>query len=70
MSGPDVMAVIDHDGDRWSVLSKGSAREDGFVYCHLASNTRAVRQRNGSRPVQIADWIDPRKLARFRGGAE
>ena len=70
MSGPDVMAVIDHDGDRWSVLSKGSVREDGFVYCHVASNTRAVRQRNGSRPVQIADWIDPRKLARFCGGAE
>lgn len=58
------LPVIDHDGDRWNVLAKGATRDDGFVYCHLASTTRFVRQRNGDRPMQIADWISP---AHFTG---
>ena len=52
------MKQIKHEGDVWNLLSEGSTREDGKTYCHLASTTRVVKQRNGSYPVQIADWID------------
>ncbi len=55
--------LIEHDGDRWRVMSTGVTRaEDGFIYCHLASTTRFTHQRNGKRPVQIVDWVDPTKL--------
>lgn len=58
MSAPvDVLPVVEHDGDRWRVIAKGATRGDGYVYCHLASTTRYVQQRNGRRPVQIVDWI-------------
>lgn len=49
--------TIPHDGDVWRILGQGAAR-DGKVYCHLASTTRGVQQRNGWNPMQIADWID------------
>jgi len=63
--GPvDELPVIEHDGDQWRVIAKGATRpEDGFIYCHLASATRFVQQRNGKRPVQVADWISPEVLA-------
>jgi hypothetical protein len=51
------MQQIQHDGDNWNVLSAGVTREDGKTFCHLASTTRFVRQRNGQRPVQICDWV-------------
>ena len=60
----DVVPVIEHDGDRWRVIAKGATRGDGYVYCHLASTTRFVQQRNGLRPVQIADWIAADSLRR------
>lgn len=56
-------SVVAHDGDTWRVLSKGATREDGFVYCHLASLTRSQPQRNGDNPIQCGDWIDPRMIA-------
>jgi len=49
--------TIKHDGDTWVIVGEGAAR-DGKVYCHLASTTRGKQQRNGWRPIQIADWID------------
>lgn len=51
------MEQIKYEGDVWNVLSKGTTREDGKTYCHLASTTRFVKQRNGQRPIQICDWI-------------
>lgn len=51
------MNTISHDGDLWEILGQGVTREDGKTYCHLASATRKVRQRNGLRPIQIADWV-------------
>lgn len=60
------MPVIEHDGDRWRVLATGASDASGRVYCHLASTTRAVKQRNGANPVQIADWVqlEPRESER------
>lgn len=58
-----VLAVIEHDGDLWRVLATGATDEHGRVYCQLASTTRARQQRNGANPIQIADWVDPLKLA-------
>lgn len=52
-----VLPVVEHDGDRWRVVATGTTSGDGYVYCHLASTTRYVQQRNGRRPVQIAAWI-------------
>jgi hypothetical protein len=49
--------TIKWDGDTWRVLGRGAVRDDGAAFCHLASATRCVRQRNGTRPVQINDWI-------------
>lgn len=64
LAAANVLAVIEHDGDQWRVIAKGVTRpEDGFIYCHLASNTRFVQQRNGKRPVQTLDWIAPEVLA-------
>lgn len=58
MSAPvDVVPVVEHDGDRWRVVAEGTTRGDGHVYCHLASTTRFVQQRNGPRPVQMLDWV-------------
>jgi hypothetical protein len=51
------MQTIKHDGDTWKVLSTGVTREDGLTFCHLASVTRFVKQRNGQRPIQICDWV-------------
>lgn len=53
----DALEVIEHNGDTWRVLARGATRDDGAVYCHLASTTHFVQQRNGQRPVQICDWI-------------
>lgn len=55
--------VIEHEGDRWRVISVGSEDAAGRVYCHLASTTRFCMQRNGSRPIQIGDWIPREVLA-------
>lgn len=49
---------VAHDGDTWRILNTGTVREDGKTYCHLVSETRSRRQKNGLVPVQIADWID------------
>lgn len=49
--------MIRHDSDDWRILSVGAHR-DGKLYCHLASLTRSVAQRNGARSIQSADWID------------
>lgn len=61
----DMLAVIEHDGDLWQVLAKGATDERGLTFCHLASTTRFIEQRNGRRPIQINDWIP---LARVGGG--
>ena len=50
--------LITLDGDEWVVVSVGFADHNtGNVYCHLRSTTRFVQQKNGKRPVQIADWL-------------
>ena len=55
--------IISWDGDQWRVLSQGANRGDengddlGLVYVHLASTTRFRKQRSGSNPVQIGDWV-------------
>lgn len=49
--------TIDYDGDTWRILAKG-AKQDGRIYCHLASTTRGRYQKNGWNPVQICDWIE------------
>lgn len=54
--------TIHHLNDLWRVLAVGATREDGKVYLHLASLTREQRQRNGCRPVQMADWFEPAVL--------
>ncbi len=48
--------LVEWDGERWKILSAG-AWKDGTVYCHLASHRRFVKQGNGVRPVQVADWL-------------
>lgn len=53
--------IIHHDNDVWRIIGMGSIRE-GKVFCHLASMTRMVEQKNGSRPIQISDWIDLKRL--------
>lgn len=49
--------TIRHDGEEWFVVNTGAVR-DGKVYCHMASPTRGLQQRNGWSPMQIADWVD------------
>jgi hypothetical protein len=49
--------IVNYDGEEWKIVSQGSLR-DGKIYCHLVSPTRGVQQKNGFRPVQIADWIN------------
>lgn len=53
-------AKISHDGDTWTIIGTGVIREDGKTFCHLASTTRSMSQKNGSMPIQIGDWIDLR----------
>ena len=62
-----VDVLIEHEGDTYRVIAKGAKDAQGRVYCHLASTTRYVEQRNGRRAVQIADWITPGALARVGG---
>ena len=55
--------IIRHAGDTWRVLGQNGVRNgDGQgqkeVHCHLASTTRLQQQPNGSRPVEIYDWVD------------
>lgn len=52
------MKQIKHDGDTWNILGEGVTREDGKTFCHLASATRFIKQKNGDRPVQVCDWVD------------
>lgn len=49
--------IIVHMGDAWRVLSVGAQTENN-TFCHLASITRSRKQKNGSNPIQINDWID------------
>lgn len=50
--------LISLDGDEWVIVSTGFADNDtGSIYCHLRSTTRFIQQKNGKRPVQIADWL-------------
>lgn len=50
--------LITHDGDEWTVVSAGAINNaDKTIYLHLASTTRFIQQKNGKRPVQIADWL-------------
>ncbi|MCG7550961.1 hypothetical protein [Pseudoalteromonas sp. Of7M-16] len=44
------------NGDVWRILGIGISKESE-TYCHLASTTRFVKQRNGDRPIQIQDWV-------------
>jgi hypothetical protein len=49
---------VTHDGDTWRILGTGTTREDGKIFCHLASETRGRQQKNGWVPMQINDWIN------------
>ncbi|WP_441253643.1 hypothetical protein [Bradyrhizobium sp. 613_E4_N2_2] len=59
----ETQKVIEHEGDHYRVLATGAIDEAGRVYCHLASTTRFVQQRNGRRPIQICDWINADAMA-------
>lgn len=48
--------TIKLEGDTWRVLAQG-ARRSHETYCHLASTTRYVEQKNGKRPIQISTWV-------------
>ena len=48
---------IFYDGDVWRVINTGVQR-DGQTYCHLASTTRFIVQKNGNVPRQIGDFIN------------
>lgn len=50
--------VIKFEGQDWKVLGTGVVRDDGKTFCHLASTTEFVQQRNGARPIQIGVWVD------------
>lgn len=50
--------IIPHDGDAWRIVGIGATNDEGRTYCHLASTTRAIEQRNGPRPIQKVDWLD------------
>jgi hypothetical protein len=49
--------TIPYDGDFWRIIGQGAMR-DGKIYCHLASTTKGVQQKNGWNPMQLCDWID------------
>lgn len=50
--------LITLDNDEWVVVSAGAINNaDKTIYLHLRSTTRFVQQKNGKRPVQIADWL-------------
>lgn len=49
--------IINFKNEDWKILGQGTIR-DGKVYCHLASLTRGTWQKNGFRPIQMADWVD------------
>lgn len=44
------------NGDVWRIVGIGVSKEDK-TFCHLASTTRFVKQRNGSRSIQMQDWV-------------
>lgn len=49
--------IINTAGDTWEVIGVGWTNDEGRTYLHLVSTTRFVKQRNGKRPIMIADWI-------------
>lgn len=49
--------IIVHMGDAWRVIGVG-AQTGNNTFCHLASITRSRKQKNGSIPIQINDWVD------------
>ncbi|BDA63085.1 hypothetical protein FJD32_024310 (plasmid) [Shewanella sp. LC6] len=48
--------TVRKDGDIWTIWGLGVER-DGKVFCHLASQTRFRKQRNGEVPIQQNDWV-------------
>lgn len=44
------------DGDTWRIVARGT-NEDGKTYCHLASTTRFINQKNGRRPIMAGVWV-------------
>jgi hypothetical protein len=54
--------IIEFEGHVCRILSKGAQR-NGKTFCHLASTTCWVEQGNGTRPFQMADWIDDECIA-------
>lgn len=54
-------SIVRYQGDTWRVLGVGS-EWNGAHYLHLASTTRHVQERNGARPIQMADFIAPAEL--------
>lgn len=49
--------TIEFDGDTWTIVGLGAAREDGARIVHAASQTRFLPQRNGKNPVQATGWF-------------
>lgn len=48
--------TVRQDGDSWTIWGLGVER-DGKVLCHLASQTRFRKQKNGNNPIQRQDWV-------------
>jgi hypothetical protein len=49
---------VEHDGDTWVILGRGRTNDQGQTYCHLASTTRARKQKNGFNPIQATGWLN------------
>lgn len=60
--------LIVHMDDTWRILTTG-AEQAGKTYCHLASTTKGVTQKNGFVPRQICDWIETATLETARAVA-
>lgn len=52
-------SLVKIDSDTWKVIGVGVTRDDGAVYCHMASTTRFSQRRNGRCPVQACRWLAP-----------
>lgn len=48
--------TVRQDGDSWLIWGLGVER-DGRVFCHLASKTQFVTQKNGRKPIQRHTWV-------------
>jgi hypothetical protein len=54
----NVKEIIEVDGEKWEIISKGVTNDRGLTFCHLIHTTKGTEQTNGFYPIQINDWVD------------